>query len=123
MLYSLLILALSSESELVLWLSVWDFVDSEPLIGGSQEAREVSLNIFDIVELRCQWVVDIDNDDLPIGLLLVEQSHHSKDFDLLDLTWVSNQLADLADVQWIIVALGLGLWVYNIGIFPGLRHG
>ena len=30
------VLALSSESELVLWFSIWDLVDTEPFIGGSQ---------------------------------------------------------------------------------------
>ena len=46
----LLILALSGESELVLWLSVWDLVDTEPLICGSQQTRKVSLNILNIIE-------------------------------------------------------------------------
>jgi hypothetical protein len=40
---------------------------------------------------------------------------------LLDLTWVSDQLADLADVQWVVVALGLGLWVDDVGVFPCLK--
>jgi len=65
----LLILALSSESKLVLWLSIWDLVDSEPFICSPQQAWKVSLNVLDIVELGCQWVVDIDNNDLPVGFL------------------------------------------------------
>ncbi len=35
LIHSLLVLALACESKLVLWLSVWDLVDSEPLIGSS----------------------------------------------------------------------------------------
>ena len=81
----------------------------------------MSLDVFDIVELWCQRVVDIDDDNLPVGLLLVEQSHDPKDLDLLDLTRVSDQLADLADVQWVVVALGFGLWVDDVGVLPGLR--
>jgi hypothetical protein len=40
---------------------------------------------------------------------------------LLDLTWISNQLADLADVQWVVVSLGLGLRVNDIRVLPCLR--
>lgn len=120
---SLLVLALSSESKLVLWLSIWDFVDSEPLICSSQETWKMSLNVFNVIELRCQWVVDVDDNDLPVSLLLIEQSHNSKDLDLLDLTWVSDSLTDLADVQRIVIALCLGLWVDNIGVLPCLKRG
>jgi hypothetical protein len=42
---------------------------------------------------------------------------------LLDLSWVSDQFADLADVQWVIVTLGLRLRVDNVGILPGLKVG
>lgn len=86
----LLVLALSGESELVLWLSVWDFVDSEPFICSPQKAWKVSFDVFNIVELRGQWVVDIDNNDLPVGLLLVKQGHNTEYLDLFDLTRVSN---------------------------------
>jgi len=115
-----LVFALASKGELVLRLSIWDLVYSEPLICCPQETRKMSLNILDVVELRCQWVVDINHNDLPISFLLVEQSHDTKDLDLLDLSWVTNKLADFADVQWVVVALGLGLWVNNIGILPCL---
>ena len=80
----------------------------------------MSLDILDVVESRCQWVIDVDDDDLPIGLFLVKQGHDPKDLDLLDLSWGGNKLADLADVKGIVVTLGLGLWVENIWVFPGL---
>jgi len=116
----LLVLAFSSESELVLWLSIRNLVDSEPLIRSPQKTREVSLNILNIIELRCQRIVDINDNDLPVGLLLIKQSHDSEDLDLLDLTRVSNQFTNLADIQWIVVALGLGLGVDDIRVFPSL---
>ena len=47
----LLVLALAGEGELVLGLAVGDFVDAEPLVGGTEEAGEMSLDILDIVEL------------------------------------------------------------------------
>ena len=73
----LLVLALSSESKLVLWLSIWDLVDSEPFICSPQKTRKVSLNILNIIELWCQWVVDVDNNNLPVGLFLIKQSHNT----------------------------------------------
>ena len=80
----------------------------------------MSLDILNIIELRSQWVVDIDDDNLPVGLLLIKKSHDTKDLDLLDLTRVSDQLTDLADIQWIVVTLGLGLGVDDVGVLPCL---
>lgn len=116
-----LVLAFTAEGELVLWLSVWDLVDSEPFVGGSEEAREVSLHILDIVELRSKWIIDIDDDNLPISLFLVEKSHNTENLDLLDLTSVADKLADLADIKWVVIALSLGLGVNNVGVFPSLN--
>lgn len=116
----LLVLALAGESELVLGLAVGDLVDAEPFVGGTQKAGEVALDILDVVELGSQGVVDVDDDDLPVGLLLINQGHDTQNLDLLDLAGVANQLADLADVQRIIVTLGLGLGVDDVGVLPGL---
>jgi hypothetical protein len=80
----------------------------------------VTLNILNVVELRGKRVVDIDDDDLPVGLFLVEQSHHTKNLDLLNLTGVTNKLTDLADIERVVVTLGLGLGVDNVGVFPSL---
>jgi len=118
-----LVLALAGESKLVLWLSVWDFVDSEPLVCGTEKTWQVSLDILNIVELVSQWIVYVNDNDLPVGLLLVKQGHDTKDLDLLDLARVADELTDLADVQWVIVALGLCLWVNDVGVFPCLREG
>lgn len=80
----------------------------------------MSLNILNVIELRSQWVVDIDDNDLPVGLLLIEQGHNTENLDLLDLTRVSDQFTNLANVQWIVVTLGLGLWVDNVRVLPSL---
>lgn len=48
-----LVLAFSAEGELVLWLSVWDLVDTEPFISGSEQTGKMALNIFDVVQLWC----------------------------------------------------------------------
>jgi hypothetical protein len=44
----LLVLALTGEGELVLWLSIWDLVDTEPLVGGTEETWKVALNILNV---------------------------------------------------------------------------
>ena len=118
--YALLVLAFAREGKLVLWLSVGDFVDTEPFVCGPQETGKVPLNIFDIVELRCQRVVDVDDNDLPVSLLLVEESHDAQNLHLLDLSRVSNEFTDLTDVQRVVITLGLGFRVDGVGVFPGL---
>ncbi len=80
----------------------------------------MALDILDIVEFWCQWIIDINDNDLPVSLLLVEKSHDTEDLDLLDLSWVADKLTNLADVEWVVVALGLGFWVDDIWVLPGL---
>jgi hypothetical protein len=82
----------------------------------------VTLDILNIVKLGGERVVDIDDNDLPVGLVLVEESHDTKDLDLLDLTSVADKLTNLADVERVVVALGLGLRVDGIGVLPGLSE-
>lgn len=71
----------------------------------------MSLNILDVVQFRGQGVSNVDDDDFPIGLSFVKESHNAEDFDLLDLANISNLLSDLADIKRIVVSLGLGLGV------------
>lgn len=80
----------------------------------------MALNILDIVESRCQWVVDINDNNLPVCFFFVEQCHDTKYFDLLDFTPGSNKLANLADIKGVVVTLGFGLWMDCVGVFPGL---
>jgi hypothetical protein len=116
----LLVLALAGEGELVLGLAVWDLVDAEPLVRGAEKTGEVALDILDVVELGGQWVVHVDDHDLPVGLALVEQSHDTEDLDLDDIAGLVDELTNLADVQRVVVALGLGLLMGNIGVLPCL---
>jgi hypothetical protein len=118
----LLVLALAAKGELVLGLTVGDFVDAEPFVAGAEKAREVSFDILNVVELGGKRVIDVNDNDLPVSLALVEQSHDSEDLDLLDLAGLGNKLADLADVERIIVALSFGLGVSDVGVLPGLRR-
>lgn len=114
------VLALSRESELVLRLAVWDLVDAEPLVRRTEQTGQVALDVLDVVELGSQRVVHIDDHNLPVGLSLVEQCHDTKDLDLDNIAGLVDKLADLTDVQWVIVAFRLGLLMCDIGVLPRL---
>lgn len=116
----LLVLALTGESELVFRLSIRDLIDTEPLICSPEESREMALYIFNVIELGCQRVLLVNDDNLPISFLLVEKGHDAKDFDTLNLTGGANEFSNFADIEWVVVTFGLGLRVDVLGIFPGL---
>lgn len=80
----------------------------------------MALDILDVVQLGGERVIDIDDNDLPVSLVLVEESHDTEDLDLLDLAGVADKLTNLADVERVVVTLGLGLGVDCIGVLPGL---
>lgn len=80
----------------------------------------MTLDVLDIVELGSKRVEDINDDDLPVGLAFVEESHDAKNLDLFDLTNVADLLADLTDIERIIVTLGLGLSMRLSRVLPGL---
>lgn len=69
----------------------------------------MTFDVFNVVELWSEGVVDIDHDDFPVCLAFVEQGHDAKDLDLFHLTSVTDLLADFADIERVIVALCLGL--------------
>lgn len=106
-----------------LGLSVGNFVDSEPLLRGTQVARQVSLDVLDIVQSARQGIIDVNDNDLPVGLTLVQEGHDTEDLDLLDLADFGNTLTDLADVERVVVTVGFGLGVGDRGVFPCLGEG
>jgi hypothetical protein len=81
----------------------------------------VTFNVFDIVKLGRKWVVHVNDNDLPVRLVLIQQGHDTEHLDLLDVSWLCDKFANLADVKWVIIALGLSLGVDDVGVFPGLR--
>jgi hypothetical protein len=119
----LLVLALAGEGELVLRLSVRDFVDAEPLVGGTEKTGQVPLDVLDVVEAGSERVVHVNDNDLPVSLTLVEESHDTKDLDLLDLTDLGDKLANLAHIERVVVTVHLGLRVGDVGVLPGLGEG
>jgi hypothetical protein len=83
----------------------------------------VALDVLNVVELGSEGVVDVDDEDLPVGLTLVEESHDTEDLDLLDGTDGADRLTDLANVEGVVVTVGLGLGVLVRGVLPGLGEG
>lgn len=119
----LLAFGLPGEGKDVLGLSIGDLVDPEPLVGRSDQSGQMPLNILDVIEPGSQRVVDVYYKDLPVGLAFIQESHDTEDFDLLDLTDVADVLADLAHVERVVVPVGTGFGVLDVGVFPGLREG
>lgn len=135
----LFVLCLAGECECVLRLAIGNLVDPvvthkywivtngeriyipEPLISGTNETRKMPLDVLDVVQLGREGIQDIDDDDLPVGLSLIEERHDTEDLYLLDLADVSDLLADLTDIERVVVAFCLGLGVSLGGVFPSLR--
>lgn len=116
-------LGLARECENVLRLAVRDFVDPEPLVGGTDQPGEVSLDVLDIVQSRSERVVDVDNEDFPVGLAFVEERHDTEDFDLLDLANVADGFTNLAHVERVIVTVRASFGVLHVGVLPCLGEG
>jgi len=117
-----LVFGLTRKGEGILRLSIGDFVNPEPLIGGAYQTRQVTFDILNVIEFGRKRIIDVHDDDFPIGLALVEQSHDTENFDLLDLASITYLFSDLADIERIIIAPGLGFGMLLGWIFPGLRE-
>jgi len=118
----LFVLRFTGKCKLVLGLAIRDLVDPEPLVRRTDETGEVVLDVLNIVQFVGERIINVDNDDFPVGLALVEESHNTEDLDLLDLAGVADLLTDLTDVERVVVTLGLGFWVGGLRVFPGLRE-
>ena len=81
----------------------------------------MTLDILNVVQLGSERVGNVDDNDLPVGLALIEEGHDTENLDLLDLASETNLLTDLADVERIVVTLGLGFGVRVVGVLPGLE--
>jgi hypothetical protein len=119
----LLSLGLAVKRKHVLGLSIGDFVDSEPFLRCSKVTGQVPLDIFDIVESGCEGIIDVHDDDFPVGFSLVEEGHDAEDLDLLDFSDLCDSFTDFTDVEGVVVAVCLGLRVGDRGVFPRLGEG
>ena len=83
----------------------------------------MTLDVLNVVQLGSKRVGNVNDDDLPVGLALIEEGHDTENLDLFDLTGIPDLLADLANIERIVVALGLSFRVRMVGVFPGLERG
>lgn len=141
----LLVLGLAREGKGVFGFAIRDFVDPisgkvgccqhifrvdmksmkfeclpEPFVGGTDQAREMPLNILDIVELRSKRVRNVNDDDFPVSLTLIEKGHDAENLDLLDLSNIADLFTNLANIEWVVITLGFGLGMGLRRVFPGL---
>ncbi len=80
----------------------------------------MTLDILNIVQLGRERVLDVNDEDLPVGLAFIEKCHDAEDFDLLNLPYITHLFANLADIQRIVVTVGLGLAVLLSRVLPSL---
>jgi hypothetical protein len=81
---------------------------------------EVLFDIFYVIQVPREWVLNINNDHFPIDFALLQQGYDAKNLDLLNLSDIPYPFANFADVERVIVTLGLGLSVSLCWVFPGL---
>lgn len=92
----------------------------EPFVGSSDQSRQVPLNILNIIQFTRQRIIHIHHNHLPIRLPLIEQSHNSKNFNLLNLTDGTNLFTNFAHVEGVVVPGCFGLGMSLVGVLPGL---
>lgn len=98
-----------------------DLVVREPVAERLREARAVLLDVLPGVDEVGDGVLDVDHEHLPVGLAAVVGREAAENLDLLDLTDVADVLADVEEVDWVVVAEFVGEFVLQVGVFPGLR--
>lgn len=103
-------LRLVVERELVTRLAVGHLVDAEPLASAGQQAREQTLHVLQIVQFLGQRVVHVHDDQLPVGLALIDERKTTEHFHLDHGATTLYLRADLARVDRIVVAL-VAWWV------------
>lgn len=72
------------------------------------------------MQLLGQRIAHVDDEHLPVGLALVDEPQDAERLDLLDVARAGDGAADLAGVERVVVAGGLGVGVVVVGVFPGL---
>lgn len=80
------------------------------------------LNVLNVVQLGSEGVLDVNDENLPVCLTLIEESHDAENLDLLDLANIADLLANLADIERIVVAPRLRLGVSRRGVLPRLMQ-
>jgi len=86
-------------------------INPPKLITSSQQSRQMSFHILDIIQFRGKGIIDVNSNQFPIRFSFIEKGHGSENLDLFDLAWVADFFADFADVDGIVVAFCFGFGV------------
>jgi hypothetical protein len=76
------------------------------------------LDVLDVVQFARPSVVDVNGDDLPIRLAVVDHAQHAENLYLARLADADLPQPDLADVQRVVVATHPRVRVDEVGVFP-----
>jgi len=99
-----------------------DFVVLEPIVERLRDARAEFLNIVDRIYERGDRISDVDHDDLPVCLAAVVGRYTAQNLGLADLAKVTWVLADVEEVDGVVVARFVDEGMADVGIFPGLGN-
>jgi hypothetical protein len=130
-----LALGLAREGEIDFWLAIGNLVDARICVRTTKRGRRHETEntpnhslvarikpgrCFSTSSMSFRFHENINHDHFPIDFALLQQGHDAENLDLLNLSDISNPFADFADVERVIVTLGLGLSVSLCWVFPGL---
>ena len=73
------------------------------------------------VELFGERVLGVDDDDLPVGLAVVDEGERAEHLDLCDLPALHRRLADFEDVERVVIADDSREGVDRFGVLVRLR--
>lgn len=83
--------------------------------------REVLVYVLNVVDLSSEGIVDVDADNLPVSLALVDHGVGAQNLGHDNLTSVVLDGGDLNSIQRIVVTVGLCVRVLDGGVLPSLR--
>mmetsp|Transcript_42824 Transcript_42824/g.91045 ORF Transcript_42824/g.91045 Transcript_42824/m.91045 type:complete len:253 (-) Transcript_42824:152-910(-) len=110
------------QSKDIWWLPIWNFVRAKPFTYGRQSAWKEFLNIINVIEERCPFVLSINRNNLPVGFALVNHAENAKNFGWADFSSSNNPRTNFAHIHWIVVASAtLRIRVDKCWIFPCTR--
>mmetsp|Transcript_7177 Transcript_7177/g.13208 ORF Transcript_7177/g.13208 Transcript_7177/m.13208 type:complete len:282 (-) Transcript_7177:362-1207(-) len=115
-----LIQALVVVAKFVLWLSIRHLVVSEPDQYLLQLSWELLLDVSNVVDHASFWVVNVDSDDFPVKLTIVDHRVDSEHLHLVDTSHIQLGASYFDDVDRVVVPSDLAVLVNVSRILPRL---
>lgn len=77
-------------------------------------ARSITIHLLE------QWIISINHHYLPISFVLIQKTDDAQNLDLLDLAHSTDTGTNLNHINGVVVALLVGVWWDEVGVFPCL---